>query len=140
MKPQQVPTPGKPDPWRVQRGKDRQTTFQVTIKASGPNRMIRWRGKSGQRCQGNPLPAEPDQGAVVEGEGYLDQDGPGFEQDNFGPFGLVQIIPIVIFLALLVVLVLTFITYTIPEFPGAVGSSILIVTLIIYGAATLLKA
>jgi hypothetical protein len=46
----------------------------------------------------------------------------------------------VIFLALLYVLVLTFITYSIPEFPGALGSSILIVTLIIYGAATLLKA
>ena len=85
-------------------------------------------------------PAEPDQGAVVEGEGYLDQDGHGFEQDNSAPLGLVQIIPIVIFLALLLVLVLTFITESIPEFPGALGSSILIVTLIIYGAATLLKA
>ena len=57
-----------------------------------------------------------------------------------GSESLTQIIPMVIFLALLVVLVLTFITYSIPEFPGALGSSILIVTLIIYGAATLLKA
>ena len=73
-------------------------------------------------------------------EGYLDQDSHDFEPDNSGPFGLVQMIPIVIFLALLIVLVLTFITYTIPEFPGAIASSILIVTLIIYGAATLLKA
>ena len=85
-------------------------------------------------------PSESDQGTTVEDEGYLDQDDQDFDQGNFGPFGLTQIIPMVIFLALLVVLVLTFITYTIPEFPGAVGSSILIVTLIIYGAATLLKA
>jgi hypothetical protein len=85
-------------------------------------------------------PLESEQGAAVESEGYLDQDGHDLEQDNSGLFGLVQMIPIIIFLALLTVLVLTFITYTIPEFPGAVASSILIVTLIIYGAATLLKA
>jgi hypothetical protein len=85
-------------------------------------------------------PSESDQGMAAEDDGYLDQDGQDFDQGNFGPFGLTQIIPMVIFLTLLVVLVLTFITYTIPEFPGAVGSSILIVTLIIYGAATLLKA
>ena len=85
-----------------------------------------------------PLEANPD--AVVPDDGYLDQDGQDFDQDKFGPFGLTQIIPMVIFLALLFVLVLTFITYSIPEFPGALGSSILIVTLIIYGAATLLKA
>jgi hypothetical protein len=86
----------------------------------------------------SPLEANPD--AVVPDDSYLDQDGQDFDQDKFGPFGLTQIIPMVIFLALLVVLVLTFITYSIPEFPGALGSSILIVTLIIYGAATLLKA
>lgn len=85
-------------------------------------------------------PPEANQGAAVESEGYLDQDDHDLEQDNSGFFGLVQIIPLAIFLALLTVLVLTFITYTIPEFPGAVASSILIVTLIIYGAATLLKA
>lgn len=51
-----------------------------------------------------------------------------------------QIIPAVIFLGLVVMLLLTFFTGTIPEFPGALASSILIVTLIIYGAATLLKA
>jgi hypothetical protein len=51
-----------------------------------------------------------------------------------------QIIPAVIFLGLVVMLLLTFFTDTIPEFPGALASSILIVTLIIYGAATLLKA
>jgi hypothetical protein len=86
----------------------------------------------------SPLEENPD--AVVPDDGYLDQDGLDFDQDKFGPFGLTQIIPMVIFLALLVVLVLTFVTYSIPEFPGALGSSILIVTLIIYGAATLLKA
>jgi len=51
-----------------------------------------------------------------------------------------QVIPAAIFLALVAALVLTFITESIPEFPGALASSILIVTLIIYGAATLLKA
>jgi hypothetical protein len=51
-----------------------------------------------------------------------------------------QIIPAAIFLGLVVILLLTFLTGTIPEFPGALASSILIVTLIIYGAATLLKA
>ncbi len=85
-------------------------------------------------------PSESNQGAAVANEGYLDQDSHDFEPDNSGPFGLVQMIPIAIFLALLIVLILTFITYTIPEFPGAIASSILIVTLIIYGAATLLKA
>jgi hypothetical protein len=87
-----------------------------------------------------PYPSESDQGAAVADEGYLDQDSHDYEPDKFSIFGLVQIIPIAIFLALLIVLVLTFITFTIPEFPGAVASSILIVTLIIYGAATLLKA
>ncbi len=84
------------------------------------------------------MEANPE--AVAPDDGYLDQDSQDFDQDKFGPFGLTQIIPMVIFLALLFVLVLTFITYSIPEFPGALGSSILIVTLIIYGAATLLKA
>ena len=86
----------------------------------------------------SPLEANPE--AVVPDDGYLDQDSQDFDQDKFGPFGLTQIIPMIIFLALLVALVLTFITYSIPEFAGALGSSILIVTLIIYGAATLLKA
>lgn len=98
-------------------------------------------GKSGVReIREIFSPLEADQGTAVEDDVTLDQDGQGFDQDDFGLFGLTQIIPIAIFLALLVVLVLTFITYSIPEFPGAVASSILIVTLIIYGAATLLKA
>ena len=59
---------------------------------------------------------------------------------GFGGLGSLKIIPAAIFLALVLVLVLTFITESIPEFAGALGSSILIVTLIIYGAATLLKA
>ncbi len=51
-----------------------------------------------------------------------------------------KVVPAVLFLALVIVLVMTFILLSIPEFPGALASSILIVTLIIYGAATLLKA
>ena len=61
-----------------------------------------------------------------------------------GLFGLdivsEQIVPIIMFVMIIVVLALTFYTSTIPEFLGALTSSILIVTLIIYGAATLLKA
>ncbi|MCX6679178.1 MAG: hypothetical protein NTX42_02245 [Methanothrix sp.] len=60
--------------------------------------------------------------------------------DAFGGLGALKIIPAALFLALVIVLVLTFITESIPEFPGALASSIMIVTLIIYGAATLLKA
>ncbi len=131
----------------MQIGKDCLTTFQVTIRTSSLNRIERTEGKDGREesevkrdVREILSPSESDQGAAVGDDGYLDQDGQDFDQDNFGPFGLMQIIPIAIFLALLIVLVLTFITYTIPEFPGAVASSILIVTLIIYGAATLLKA
>jgi hypothetical protein len=60
--------------------------------------------------------------------------------DILGERAALQIIPAVIFIGLVVMLLLTFFTGTIPEFPGALASSILIVTLIIYGAATLLKA
>jgi hypothetical protein len=53
----------------------------------------------------------------------------------------VQLVPAAAFLLLIIsLLVLTFYTQSIPEFLGALASSILIVTLIIYGAATLLKA
>jgi hypothetical protein len=52
----------------------------------------------------------------------------------------IQVVPAIIFLSLIFALVLTFYTESIPEYPGALASSILIVTLIIYGAATLLKA
>ncbi|RQW77575.1 MAG: hypothetical protein EHM14_14065 [Methanothrix sp.] len=94
---------------------------------------------SSQYPSSNEAPSETNE---VEGD-YLENvenEGPGGLFGNYGDFGALQIIPIVIFLALVVVLVLTFITESIPEFPGALGSSILIVTLIIYGAATLLKA
>ena len=58
------------------------------------------------------------------------------EEDDFGSaIGAMQIIPAIIFLGLGSTLVLTLITESIPEFPGALESSILIVTLIIYGAA-----
>ena len=62
------------------------------------------------------------------------------EDDDLRAIGATHIIPAVIFLGLVGALVLTFITESVPEFPGALVSSILIVTLIIYGAATLLKA
>lgn len=52
----------------------------------------------------------------------------------------IQVVPAIILLSLIFALVLTFYTESIPEYPGALASSILIATLIIYGAATLLKA
>lgn len=51
-----------------------------------------------------------------------------------------QIIPAIIFISIIIALVLTFYTESIPLYAGALASSMLIVTLIIYGAATLLKA
>ena len=62
------------------------------------------------------------------------------KMDDFSLTGLIQAVPVLILLALIASLVLTFLTETIPEFPGALASSILMVTLIIYGAARLLKA
>jgi len=75
-------------------------------------------------------------------DGYEDEGERGslLERLDGLSLGSTQIIPAVIFLALVAALVLTFIMEAIPEFAGALASSILIVTLIIYGAATLLKA
>lgn len=49
-------------------------------------------------------------------------------------------VPTILLVALIALLILTFYSESIPEFSGALASSMLIVTLIIYGAATLLKA
>ena len=103
---------------------------------SGPGGYGSESGYTSQYPSSNESPSE---NYDAEGD-YQENESAGGLFGNFGDFGALQIIPIVIFLALVVVLVLTFITESIPEFPGALGSSILIVTLIIYGAATLLKA
>ncbi len=95
-------------------------------------------------------------GVPLESDGQVDiqEDGARPEPElyehetNRGLFSLfghgqalqLQVIPAVILVSLVAALVLTFYTGSIPEFPGALASSILIVTLIIYGAATLLKA
>jgi hypothetical protein len=84
-----------------------------------------------------PFPSEAAPETADEEDDYPDRQGGIF--DNFEGWGAMQVIPAVIFLLIIVVLALTFITASIPEFPGALASSILIVTLIIYGAATLLK-
>ena len=60
--------------------------------------------------------------------------------DAFSLTGLIQAVPVIIFLTLISALVLTFVTEIVPEFPGALASSIMMVTLIIYGTARLLKA
>ncbi len=49
-------------------------------------------------------------------------------------------VPAAMLIALIALLILTFYSESIPEFSGALASAMLIVTLIIYGAATLLKA
>jgi hypothetical protein len=85
-----------------------------------------------------PTSSETNLGDAEERDGYEDHEEGLI--DNFGGISSLQIIPSIIFMALIFVLVITFVTGTIPEFPGALASSILIVTLIIYGAATLLKA
>ena len=94
----------------------------------------------GHEGRENPFPSEavPAPETADEEDGYPDREGGIF--GNFDGWGALHVIPAVIFLLIIVVLALTFITESIPEFPGALASSILIVTLIIYGAATLLKA
>ncbi|MGB7570971.1 MAG: hypothetical protein WBL87_04370, partial [Methanothrix sp.] len=54
--------------------------------------------------------------------------------------GSIHAVPVLLLLTLIASLVLTFITGIFPEFPGALASSVLMVTLIIYGASRLLKA
>lgn len=96
------------------------------------------------------VPEEPVPRAYGAGEEYYEQEDESSSSssssafmdklDGFSGPASIKIVPAAIFLALVAVLVLTFIVESIPEFAGALGSSILIVTLIIYGAATLLKA
>lgn len=96
------------------------------------------------------IPEEPGPRAYGAGEEYYEQEDESSSSssssafmdklDGFSGPASIKIVPAAIFLALVAVLVLTFIVESIPEFAGALGSSILIVTLIIYGAATLLKA
>ena len=94
------------------------------------------------------IPEEPGPRAYGAGEEYYEQEDESSSPssafmdklDGFSGPASIKIVPAAIFLALVAVLVLTFIVESIPEFAGALGSSILIVTLIIYGAATLLKA
>ncbi len=83
---------------------------------------------STEQFESDQIRSEEEAGEAVE------------DEDGLRAIGAMQVIPAVIFLGLVSALVLTFITESIPEFPGALVSSILIVTLIIYGAATLLKA
>jgi len=97
-----------------------------------------YRKDPGYEAREFPNSSETDSGVAYEEDGY--EDSRKGSIDNFSGLGAMKIIPALIFLVLVLVLVLTFITESLPEFPGALASSILIVTLIIYGAATLLKA
>jgi hypothetical protein len=97
-----------------------------------------FRHDPGYEAREFPNSSETDLGVADEEDSY--EDSRNGITDNFGGIGAMKIIPALIFLVLVLVLVLTFVTESLPEFPGALASSILIVTLIIYGAATLLKA
>jgi len=70
------------------------------------------------------------------------QSGEDYGQDGQESRGFLPlpVVPLLMLVLLVAVLVMTFYSGMIPEFIGALISSILIVTLIIYGAATLLKA
>ena len=99
------------------------------------------RAVHGAEVGNDELNKQFDPDSISSGEMIEEETEEGIEEDDFGSaIGAMQIIPAIIFLGLVSTLVLTFITESIPEFPGALVSSILIVTLIIYGAATLLKA
>ncbi len=107
---------------------DSESREEIPISASAVEKEQRFEERAPEEPE---VYVEPDEGPESI---YLERWG------AFGGMGALKIIPAALFLALVIVLVLTFITESIPEFPGALASSILIVTLIIYGAATLLKA
>ena len=149
FKPRQIPPPEKEERQRFTTGYEEERHQEYR----GHQEDQRYQGYQGFRqeldseSQEILTSAERAERAPEEPEEYVEQEeeGPLPSQllDNlggFGALGALQVIPATIFLALVIVLVLTFITESIPEFPGALASSILIVTLIIYGAATLLKA
>jgi len=152
--PRQVPL-GKPEEWKEERTKERTEGWpeeqkratdyedryqRFSPETDGESRVIpafATEMEDGSERTEERAPEEPE--VYVERDDgpediYLDRLG------NLGALGAHKVIPVALFLALVTVLVLTFITQSIPEFPGALASSILIVTLIIYGAATLLKA
>jgi hypothetical protein len=104
-----------------------------------------------KEIQGGPAETSADlapQVAPLQGEEYSHEEAEveDEERDKNALLGLdrskaLRLVPaFVIFLLIICLLVLTFYVQSIPEFLGALASSILIVTLIIYGAATLLKA
>jgi hypothetical protein len=82
---------------------------------------------------------------AYDSSAYERSDDPVPEEESSGQDGEAEglglpFVPLSMIVLLVAALVLTFYSGVIPEFPGALASSILIVTLIIYGAATLLKA
>lgn len=96
-------------------------------------------GYGGSEYAGESGSYKPYQEEEEEDEASVEDDEGGI-LNLFVQRGSLQIVPAIILITLIAVLILTFLTESLPEFPGALASSILIVTLIIYGAATLLKA
>ncbi|MDP0941597.1 hypothetical protein Q6253_30665, partial [Klebsiella quasipneumoniae] len=68
---------------------------------------------STEQFESDQIRSEEEAGEAVE------------DEDGLRAIGAMQVIPAVIFLGLVSALVLTFITESIPEFPGALVSSIL---------------
>ncbi|MFZ3146037.1 hypothetical protein [Methanothrix sp.] len=112
---------------RDEAAQDPENLFRPGVRRE-PLGSVEREENSTEQFESDQIRSEEEAGEVAEGE------------DGLRAIGAMQIIPAVIFFGLVSALVLTFITESIPEFPGALVSSILIVTLIIYGAATLLKA
>ena len=100
-------------------------------QSSGAGGRSALQGAGPQGNEYSPPEAEPEEGEESSRRVLL-----GLDRRR-----AVQLVPAAAILLMIIsLLVLTFITESIPEFPGRSGISILIVTLIIYGAATLLKA
>jgi hypothetical protein len=86
-----------------------------------------------------PIENTPTEAVLIEDTQTIDEAQEIEDMEPFGKKFEIPIIPLVI-AALIASLILTFSLKAVPEFPGALATAILIVTLIIYGAATLLKA
>lgn len=83
--------------------------------------------------------ASGDPASDEEAHGTEDKERRGLFEFS-GDSSSLLAIPAIMLVTLIALLLLTFYAESIPAFMGALASSMLIVTLIIYGAATLLKA
>jgi len=131
--------------YRASSGRREATEYENASEAA-PNYQPEWREEpASEPPSRSPQGYSSYQAAPPTEDSYQPEEEYEPETRQAGLFSLsnrdpAQIIPGLMLLAITALLVLTFYAEKIPEFPGALASSILIVTLIIYGAATLLKA